>query len=594
MGRILFGVLLVMGVVVMAEEKAVEVEKDTPNVKPGERKIEGKGATEKKEAKGNNVKKKPGRKDGGKRRPVRKRRFNFSQYKRIHQHGLRLLIRDKAEESIAFLNAYLEMKPEDMESYFVLALAYAALGDEANAVKAAKEAVKRGVAVERFLAGPRGVSEKLVQMATKAGLFEKAALIVHGPMVGAVTDSGAKVWVRTTQVARLSYRFEALDKKGLHVGVSNERVTTTGTRKDFTGVMKLTGLQADREYRVVVKARVRGKRDNGERIETRVAQFRTSPKLGNAADFTLAFGGGAGFTPQHERMWDTIGKFNPQLMMLLGDNVYSDDPTSTAMQQYCYYRRQSRPEYRRLLARTPVYTIWDDHDFGTNDCWGGPEIDKPAWKRPVWRTYMENWVNPYYGGGAKNPGIYYDFYVGDVHFIMLDGRYYRTNPRAEKVSMLGPVQKAWLLKTLARSKGKVKVLCSPVPWDFRTKGDSKDTWNGFRREREEIFGFIEKRRIEGVILMSADRHRSDCWKIERENGYPFYEFNSSRLTNLHVHGEMKAAVFSYNKKQSFGLVRFDTKGKEPGMTYTVVNIDGKKIHSIKVKLSQLKFGKATE
>ena len=49
------------------------------------------------------------------------------------------------------------------------------------------------------------------------------------------------------------------------------------------------------------------------------------------------------------------------------------------MQHYCYYRRQARPEFSALVAQTPVYSIWDDHDFGVNDCVEGPEIDLPAW-----------------------------------------------------------------------------------------------------------------------------------------------------------------------------------------------------------------------
>src|SRR5690606_18284624 len=99
-------------------------------------------------------------------------------------------------------------------------------------------------------------------------------------------------------------------------------------------------------------------------------------------------------------------------------------------------------------------------------------------------------------------------------------------------------------------KAAFTVLCSPVPWDYRTKGDSLDTWNGFQAEREEIFNFLRERKIEGVVLMSADRHRSDAWRLERPGTYDLYEFNSSRLTNQHVHGEMKEALFSYNKKQS--------------------------------------------
>ena len=107
------------------------------------------------------------------------------------------------------------------------------------------------------------------------------------------------------------------------------------------------------------------------------------------------------------------------------------DSQSPEMQHYCYYRRQSRPEFRKLTASTPVYTIWDDHDFGVNDCAYGPAIDSPAWKRPVWKVFSNNWVNPGYGT-EKVPGCYYDFQLGDIHFIMLDGRFYRDKQNKKK------------------------------------------------------------------------------------------------------------------------------------------------------------------
>ena len=122
-------------------------------------------------------------------------------------------------------------------------------------------------------------------------------------------------------------------------------------------------------------------------------------------------------------------------------------------------------------------------------------------------------------------------HIGDVHFIMLECRYYRNpNGSAEHPkSMLGPQQKKWLLDTVKLSKSKFKVLCSSVPWTFIAKGDSPDTWNGYQEERNEIFDFLADNKINGVVLMSADRHRSDLWKIERDKGYPLYEFNCSRL-----------------------------------------------------------------
>jgi alkaline phosphatase D len=51
---------------------------------------------------------------------------------------------------------------------------------------------------------------------------------------------------------------------------------------------------------------------------------------------------------------------------------------------------------------------------------------------------------------------------------------------------------------------------------------------------------------------------------------------------------MKEAIFSYNKKQSFGLVEFDTTVDDPSISYTVISIDGEKIHNLRLKRSMLK------
>lgn len=171
---------------------------------------------------------------------------------------------------------------------------------------------------------------------------------------------------------------------------------------------------------------------------------------------------------------------------------------------------------------------------------------------------------------------------------MLDGRYYRNlDPEKSEVSMLGFVQRAWLLDTLRKSNGTFKILCSPVPWVFEAKGDSQDTWNGFKHERGILFDFLAEHNVEGVVLMSADRHRSDLWRIERDPDYPLFEFNSSRLTNQHVHKTMDQALFSYNAKQSFGLVDFNTTIDDPTVTYSVVTIDGEVVNTFRLQRSEL-------
>ena len=306
--------------------------------------------------------------------------------------------------------------------------------------------------------------------------------------------------------------------------------------------------------------------------------------------FTIAFGGGAGYVPPHERMWDTIGAIDPRALLLLGDNVYIDDPKTPEMQLFHYYRRQSQPEWSKLAKKVPIYAIWDDHDFTTNDGWGGPAINEPSWKREVWQIFKDNWDNPYYGGGEKQPGCWFDFWIGKVHFVLIDGRYYRESPKGKNPSMLGPAQMKWLKKTL-KEPATFTVFCTNVPVTPKVKPGSKDTWDGFDGERQKIFNFIAKEKIPGVVILSADRHRSDAYRIDTgiEGMYPLYECQSSRLTNQHVHGLIKHSLFGYNEKQSFGRVDFDLTVKDPTFKYTVISIDGETIHSLELKLSELQF-----
>ena len=50
------------------------------------------------------------------------------------------------------------------------------------------------------------------------------------------------------------------------------------------------------------------------------------------------------------------------------------------------------------------------------------------------------------------------------------------------------------------------------------------------------------------------------------------------------------AEASYNEKQSFGIVEFDTMIENPSVTYKVVNIDGEVVCGLLVTRSQLTFG----
>jgi alkaline phosphatase D len=515
------------------------------------------------------------------------------QYKRVHQYALRLINHDRLDDADAFLTGWAKKCPQDAETQYMLGVLAARRGQGDQAAACMSRAIDLGLPEGRIVAGPRALLEKVQDHAFFKGLVDKHEFIpVHGPLLGDVSSRSAAVWVRTAKESEVGvvYHETSSPKGGQAIAIAIETTPFVNVSKenDFTAVIRLDGLKPKTGYTYQVCF----KKADG-RIQRSVEhRFRTFSSPGTPTTFSLAFGGGAGFVPENERMWNTIGSFQPDALLLLGDNVYIDDPESVIMQQYTYQRRQSRPEWRRLTARTPTFTIWDDHDFSTNDSWGGPKIERPFWKRDyAFKIFRDNWANPGYGGGWEQPGCWYSFAIGDVDFVMLDCRYYRTSPRVKTPSMLGPVQLKWLKQELKKAKGTFKVICSSVPWVLKAKGGSKDTWNGYQAEREDIFSFIEQNQIEGIVLMSADRHRSDAWRIQRPNGYDFTEFNSSRLTNQHVHPEMhkQGALISYNKKQSFGLVEFNTATKQPVVKYTVISIDGEKIADISVKRSALVF-----
>jgi len=499
------------------------------------------------------------------------------QYKKQNRDAISQIVDGKFDAAIKHFETYLKEQPGDLESFYGLAMAHAQKQDIPKAISYVNLAIDGGLPFGRFIAGPRELLKPLTDSAEFKALYKKhAAKLLHGPMLGCVTDSSARFWARTGSETSIEVRVENADPKGSFRTTTREK---TDVRRDFTAVLTVEGLKPNTPYQYEVRA-------EGDSKPV-VGKFHTFPVSGKPAKFQVGFGGGAGYTPQHERMWNTIASHNLPAFLLLGDNVYIDNPTRQAVQQYCYYRRQSRPEFRDFVASTAIYAIWDDHDFTTNDAGGGPEIHTPEWKIPVWRTFKNNWNNPYYGGGESRPGCWFDLSIGDVDFFMLDGRYYRDKPRQENPSMLGGAQKKWLREKLRSSDATFKVIASPVPWAYGAKPGSRDPWQGYKAEREEIFSFLEANKIDGVILISADRHRSDAWRIERENGYDLYEFESSRLTNIHTHNIMPGSLFGYNTKCSFGLLNFDTTIPDPQITYRIVNIDNEIIHELSLRKSRL-------
>ncbi len=477
--------------------------------------------------------------------------------------------------------AYFELKngkkhTDPAEKAFISTLCLLEEKKVKEAFKMAQLAVELGLPFERFVTEPR---EWLVPL-HKFQAFQKwkdkmnPSLLVHGPMLGQVTDDSASFWFRTDGPCEIGVEIN---------GHSGLETIQTQNKDGYVGVVEVDGLLPGTYFSYDIFL-------NGKKYEdeSREFGFRTFPAIEEGAKFTVAFGGCSGFVPEYEHVWELIADHNPRAMLMLGDNVYIDDPEDVKWTgDYCYSRRHSRPEWKKLVAKTSMHAIYDDHDFGMDDCIPGALVDHPVWKKPVLENFIKNWNNPITGGGAQNPGCWQTFSLGKVQFIMLDCRYYRD--RKEK-SMLGTYQKKWLKDILRNSEATFKIIASSVPFSRGIKPGSKDPWDGYPEEREEIFNFIEKENIEGVLLIAADRHRIDLRKISRPNGYDFLEFVSGRLTNKHVHSVVKTdgLIWGYNKTCGYCLLRFNTKLKNPEISLEAYNNMGDLIYSHIIRASELK------
>ena len=106
----------------------------------------------------------------------------------------------------------------------------------------------------------------------------------------------------------------------------------------------------------------------------------------------------------------------------------------------------------------------------------------------------ENWNNPAYGD-PDWPGCWFKFTDrrSSISSCSIAATIARIRSRKER-TMLGPVQKAWLLNELKKSKAAFKVIASSVAWASGAKPGSRDTWDGFPEEREEIFSLDREER----------------------------------------------------------------------------------------------------
>ena len=280
---------------------------------------------------------------------------------------------------------------------------------------------------------------------------------------------------------------------------------------------------------------------------------------------------------QPQPIWDAIVETDPQLFLMIGDNIYGDTEDMSLLWQK-YQMLGAQPGFQKLRKQCPVLATWDDHDYGANDA--GVEYPK---KRESQQLFLD-----FFGVAKNSPlrtqeGVQSSHTFGPVgkrvQIILLDTRYFRspltrgyvpsernegfrgryTATADKSTTMLGEAQWKWLEAEL-HEPAEVRIIASSVQVLPDEHGSEK--WGNFPHERTRLFHLIRDTKANGVVLISGDRHLAEIMKVDSArsgNPYPIYEVTSSSL-NAPSGNMTKAGTRFANEINSYriGLTYFDT------------------------------------
>lgn len=237
---------------------------------------------------------------------------------------------------------------------------------------------------------------------------------------------------------------------------------------------------------------------------------------------------------------------NPDIVFHLGDYIYEGRSKEDQIRKHnsaeivslVDYRNRhaqykSDPSLQAMHRNAPWVVTWDDHEFDNNcagDCSEEKNIDIAAFlarRAAAYQAYYEHM--PLRAACVpKGPGmkLYRSVRHGSlVDFHVLDTRQYRTDQPNDdglkalgtgaldpNATLLGSVQKEWLLGELGKSRATWNVLAQQVMMARvdRHEGEeercSMDQWPGYEVERQALLNAFCQMKVSNPIVLTGDIH----------------------------------------------------------------------------------------
>jgi hypothetical protein len=275
---------------------------------------------------------------------------------------------------------------------------------------------------------------------------------------------------------------------------------------------------------------------------------------------TVAMAGDAASGSNHP-VFTAILDRDPDLFLHLGDlhydNISANDP---ARFHAAFDRVLRQPNQAALYARVRSLYVWDDHDFGPDNSYGG-SASRPA-AIAAYRARVPH--PPLALTGAADP-IYHawDDSVGGlpVRFVWTDQRSMasaKSLTDTSAKSVLGTAQKAWWKDQIATAPGLVVWLCSRVWGGVPTAG--ADHWGGFTTERAELVAWINVHAPGRVLVLSADMHALAIDDGSHHWGLPTFQCAPLDQTGATTYGGATYSAGRYANNHQYGMMTVTKTG----------------------------------
>jgi alkaline phosphatase D len=315
-----------------------------------------------------------------------------------------------------------------------------------------------------------------------------------------------------------------------------------------------------------------------------------APSPGSPADFAFAFGSchqpfkaqdGGDLAKNknvgiYHYMLQTLAGADIRFLMLLGDQVYSDEvpsisiesidtdqdvPGEARLADYTnHYRKLYRgyfneSGYRALLEAFPSYMMWDDHDI-VND-WGSYQ-EEDRYDAVIYeaaKTAFAEYQNSHNPGSQVDSSEPFSFHLwhGDVGFFVLDLRSERNFLRGRLITSKQWQHLRQFLDTATATGVPTVFIGSSIPvvhfspgavrffdrWPHQLYGgDVRERWDAepFHNDRNTLlnmlFDWQAERDYRQVFILSGDVHVGTVFKVERRGGDgTLYQLTSSAFTS---------------------------------------------------------------